>query len=160
MRAKKRWVLLAVLCLGSLAGAVHAKDAWRKTIAVAVFPGVDDKDEAVLAQATAPAPIAEGTDLKREFGPRRSAHAASAGLPELLANPYDATAGNDSLPLAHTRGFDKRADETGSDERWSNPYAVARNTDNDERWANPYGAVRNVAGDERWSNPYAPSVRR
>ncbi len=177
MRAEKRrvWVL-ALVCLGSFAGAVHAEDAWRKTMAVAAFPDVNGKDDALVAQATPPVLIAEGTDLKRAFGPQRSAHTASAGLPELIANPYDAAADNVSLPTARDgAAFDKRADETGSDERWSNPYVIARNTDNDERWsnpyvvarnvanderwANPYGVARNVANDERWSNPYAPSVR-
>jgi hypothetical protein len=173
MRSEKRYVpVLAVVCLGSLAGAVHAEDAWRKTMAVAPFPNVDGLDATAVAQRRAPPAIAEGTDLKREFGSRRS----TRGAPAQMDNPYDGAAVNVSLPPATGRGFDRRADATDSDarwsnpyavariadgdERWSNPYAVARNTDGDERWANPYVAVKNIGNDERWSNPYAPSVHR
>ena len=176
MRSEKGYSrVLAVLCLGSIAGAVHAEEAWFQTTAVAAFPDITETEPE--SAPTAPSSgISEGADLKREFGSSRSVR-GTARLRDLLPNPYG-PAGNDNPnpPPSGKHGFDARVDETYSDARWSNPYVVARNihndprwsnpyvpvqnTQNDERWFNPYVAVQNTKTDERWSNPYAASVSR
>jgi hypothetical protein len=172
MRSEKSYsAVIAVLCLGTFAGVVHAEEAWLRTMAVAAFPDVRATDAASTPTTTS-SEISEGTDLKRAFGRQRSAHGPASHLRDLLPNPYGAANESAHPPDRSARGFDERVDETYHDARWSNPYAVARNTDDvawsnpyvasqnthsDERWFNPYVAVQNTRTDERWSNPYAAS---
>jgi hypothetical protein len=142
MRSEKRSrYVLAVLCLGSLAGAVHAEEALR-TSAAAAFPDVK-ATKAVTVNT--PPQIVEGEDLNRAFGARRPARNAAARADDLLANPY----GMAENQTVSTLGRSRR--EIEGDERWSNPYATARL---DDRWDNPYGGAR-PALDERWDNPYS-----
>jgi hypothetical protein len=141
---KRHPYVLAVLCLGSLAGAVHAEEAFR-TSAVAAFPDL----KATKARTTnqAPAEITEGTDLNRLFAERRSARSAAARADNLLENPYGTAANEAVSTLRADRDID-------GDERWSNPYATARL---DERWDNPYSSARL---DERWDNPYGGAQKK
>jgi hypothetical protein len=159
---------LAVLGLATVAGAVHAEEALR-TMAVAAFPDVQPKTNAASADD---AVVEEGADLKRVFRSQRAARNAAPQQPVVMVNPYGAPSDDG----AHARrAFEQRVGETYSDdrwgdpypiarntytdERWSNPYVVVRDTGSDERWSNPYVAVQNTTTDERWSNPYAPSAK-
>lgn len=173
MRLEKRYAyVLAVLGLGSFAGAVHAQEGWLGTTAVAPFPDLDDARGPASAPSMSDSEISEGADLNRLLGSRRSPRDRATAGRELLPNPYGS---NDDTRLTpdDTHGFDVRREETYSDERWSNPYAVARNTSGehwsnpyvavkktqtDERWFNPYVAVKDTQTDERWSNPYGPAL--
>jgi len=160
---------MAALGLATFAGAVHAEEALR-TMAVAAFPDVKPAAQAVPVD---PSTIEEGADLKRVLGSRRSARNVEPRQPASMVNPYGAPS---SDPASSPRAFEQRVDETYhddrwadpypiarntyTDERWSNPYVTVRDTSSDERWSNPYVAVQNTNTDERWSNPYAPSVQR
>jgi hypothetical protein len=157
MGSKKRYSrVLAVLGLGSVASAVHAEEAWLRTTAVAAFADVDVTEQAGTAPVAPSSAISEGADLKRAFDSRRSAHRGTA---RLLPNPYGSNA-DPHPPLGGAHGADRRVDATLDDDRWSNPYVVARTTYLDERWSNPYVGVQSTQTDDRWSNPYAAPVRR
>jgi hypothetical protein len=146
MRSVKRYsIAFAVLALGSAAGAVHAEDGWLRKIVARAFSAIKTPE-----QPPAPsAPVAEGADLNRELGLRRSGR--SSPRSDLLPDPYGAQLDETLDPPSR---YAMRVDETYTDERWSDPYATAHNTYTDERWSNPYAPTQNTHSDERWSNPY------
>jgi hypothetical protein len=146
MRSVNRyWVAFAVLALGSVAGAVHAEEGWLRKIVARAFSAIKTPEQPPVPSTT----IEEGADLNRELGLRRPGRGKPRS--DLLPNPYGE---HFDEPLNAPSRFAMRVNETYSDDRWSDPYATARNTYTDDRWSNPYVPAQNTRSDERWSNPY------
>jgi hypothetical protein len=152
--------VLAVLCLGSFAGALHAEETGLRPIAVAALPNVAVSDRSAATRTAPPSSISEGDDLHLQPGVRRSTSSAAARLHKLLPNPYGPAQYDDSDSSRSTRVFEAQRETKFSDDRWSNPYVLARRVVIDDRWSNPYARADARAVGDSWSNPYSAPVRQ